>query len=73
MKLFTTIAVSVFGIVALLHLHRLVFGWEVIVAGWSVPRWLSTLGTLIAGFLAVMLLLEKDRPTNEKIGLKCKC
>ena len=65
MKLFTTIAVYMFGIVALLHLHRLVFGWEVIVSGWLVPRWVSAVGAMISGLLAVMLWREKDRPANQ--------
>lgn len=58
MRLFTTIAIAVFSLVALIHLHRLLFDWEVIAAGWMVPRWLSAIVFLIAAVLAGMLWKE---------------
>ena len=57
-KPFTTIAVGVFGLVALLHVLRLVFGWEVTIQGSIVPMWVSVVGVIIAGGLAVMLWRE---------------
>ena len=57
-KPFTYIAVVVFTLVALLHLLRLVFGWEATIAGLTVPIWLSLLGTVIAGGLAVLVWRE---------------
>jgi prepilin signal peptidase PulO-like enzyme (type II secretory pathway) len=57
-KPFTYIAVVVFTLVALLHLFRLVFGWEATIAGLTVPIWLSLLGTVIAGGLAVLVWRE---------------
>ena len=60
-KIFTSIAVGVFGLVALAHVHRLVFGWEVMAAGWFVPRWLSALAGLFAAVLAVMLWRESRK------------
>jgi len=57
-KPFTYIAVVVFALVALLHLLRLVFGWEATIAGLAVPIWLSLLGTVIAGGLAVLVWRE---------------
>jgi len=58
MKPFTTIAVVVFSLVSLMHLLRLFFGSEVTVNGSVVPMWLSVLGFLVAGVLAVMLWRE---------------
>ena len=57
-KPFTTIAVGVFGLVALLHILRLGFGWEVTFQGSVVPMWVSGLGVIIAGGLAVMVWHE---------------
>ena len=58
MKPFTKIAVIVFSLVSLMHLIRLFFGSEVTVNGGVVPMWLSVLGFLVAGGLAVMLWRE---------------
>lgn len=58
MKLFTKIAIAVFSLVALLHLLRLVFGWEVIIGGVIIPFWVSVIGFLAAGVLAVLLWRE---------------
>ena len=58
MKPFTTVAVVVFGLVALLQLLRVVSGWEVIVNGVAVPIWASGVAFVVAGGLAVMLWLE---------------
>ena len=57
-KPFAAIAVGVFALVALLHVFRLVFGWEVTFQGSVVPMWVSGLGVAIAGGLAVMLWRE---------------
>ena len=57
-KPFTTIAVSVFALVALMHVLRLALGWEVTFQGSVVPMWVSALGAIIAGGLAVMLWRE---------------
>ena len=58
MKPFTTIAVAIFTIVAVVHLLRILLGWEVIIQGTVVPMWASYLGLIIAGGLAVMLWRE---------------
>jgi hypothetical protein len=58
MKPFTYIAVGVFALVALLHVLRLLFGWEATIAGLAVPLWVSLLGAVIAGGLAVMVWRE---------------
>lgn len=58
MKPFTTIAVVVFALVAVVHLIRLFTGWEVIVNGFVVPVWASLVGLIVAGGLAVMLWRE---------------
>lgn len=58
MKPFTKIAIVVFSLVAILHLLRLIFGWEVIVSNMIVPVWLSGIGFIIAAGLAFLLWRE---------------
>jgi fatty acid desaturase len=60
-KPFTILAVLVFALVALAHLLRLVYGWEATINGAMVPMWLSIVGLLIAGGLAVMLWRESRK------------
>jgi len=57
-KPFTTIAVLVFAIICLAHLLRVVFAWEAEVDHIVIPVWLSAIGALFSGMLAVMLWKE---------------
>ena len=47
MKPFTTLAVIIFALVALVHLIRLISGFEVVVGGTMVPQWVSFPGLII--------------------------
>ena len=65
MRPVTTVAVAVFTLVACMHLARIVLDWKVIigesvvaVGGTSIPMWVSYLGVVIAGGLALMLWRE---------------
>ena len=60
-KPFTMLAVLVFALVALLHLFRLVYGWEATIAGAAVPMWASILALVVAGGLAVGLWWESRK------------
>jgi len=57
-KPFTTIAVFVFSLVALLQLLRILLGWEVVVNGTVIPSWASGVAFVVAATLAVMLWRE---------------
>ena len=61
MKPFTTIAVLVLSLVAILQLVRLVSGWEVTIAGFAVPLWASAIAFVVAGTLALMLWRESRK------------
>ena len=61
MKPFTTIAVVIFSIIAIVHLLRLFFHWEVTINGMLVPIWASIPGFIITGVLAIMLLREAKK------------
>ncbi len=58
MKPFTMLAVIVFIFVAVVQLLRAFLGWEVIIAGFAVPVWLSFIVGPIAAVLAVMVWRE---------------
>ena len=51
-KTFSTIAAAIFGVVAVLHLVRILLGWSIIIEGWTVPMWVSWAGLVIAGGLS---------------------
>ena len=60
-KPFTTVAVIFFTLMALVHLFRLFFGWEITVNGMVVSEWASVLGLVITSWLALMLWREGRR------------
>jgi hypothetical protein len=61
MKPFTTLAIVVFTLVALVQLLRLVLGWAVAVNGVAIPMWVSVVACVIAATLATMLWRENRR------------
>ena len=42
----------VFSVVGLLHLLRIVFGWDAVIGGWTVPMWLSGVAMVVTAVLA---------------------
>jgi hypothetical protein len=58
MKPFTTAAIGVFSLVALLQLLRVALGWEITVNGIFIPFWASVIACIIAATLAFMLWRE---------------
>jgi len=61
---FLLVTSSIFALIALLHALRLIYGWNVAIGEWTVPVWVSAVGFLIAGYLAVQgfLLLKRKQP-----------
>jgi hypothetical protein len=64
MKPFTKIAVIVFAVMALVHLVRLLTGWEVIIAGYVVPVWFSLPAFIVTGGLAIMIWREAGKQSE---------
>ena len=62
MKPFTTFAIVVFAVVALIQATRFALGWPVSVNGIEIPVWASAIAALIAAGLAVMLWREMRGP-----------
>ena len=52
-KTFCMLAGIIFTLVALFHLVRIYMDWPVMIADWSVPKWVSWLGLIVAGGLAI--------------------
>ncbi len=38
----------IFSVIAVLHLARLVLDWNAVIAGWSVPMWLSWVAIVVS-------------------------
>lgn len=45
----------IFEIIMLIHLYRLYAGFDVIIAGYSMPMWASIVGVIISGLLSVWM------------------
>jgi len=41
----------IFIIIAFVHLLRIIYSWDGVIAGWPVPKWISWAALLIAGYL----------------------
>jgi hypothetical protein len=50
-RIYNVISGVVFLAIAILHLLRLIFGWEATVAGRPAPAWLSVVAVVISGYL----------------------
>ena len=46
------IAAIIFGVVAILHLLRAIFGWEAAIGGFNVPLYFSYIAVVVAGYLS---------------------
>jgi len=51
------VAGTIFGIVAIFHLLRVVTGVTIVIAGWMLPMWVNVLGFAGSGLLCVWLWL----------------
>jgi len=49
---FSRLAGAIFLAAAVVHALRFVFKWQVVVAGWQVPMWVSPVAFVIAVYLA---------------------
>ncbi len=51
-KTFLKTAGTIFAVVGALHVLRLLLGWEAVIGGWDVPRWVSGLAAVLTGYLS---------------------
>lgn len=61
MKPFTTVAAIIFGLMALLHVYRLMTDFQVIVGSHTIPYNVSWIAIFVTGALSVMLFREARR------------
>ena len=57
-KPFTRIASLFWAVITILHIVRIVAGWEIVIDQWHVPKWISLVLAIITGTLSLMLLKE---------------
>lgn len=60
-KAFLAASGTIFGIITILHLARVMYGWPAQIGTFVVPTWASWLSLLVAGYLAItaFILLKK--------------
>jgi len=51
-KTYMTVTATLFLVVAIMHLLRIILGWQAEIGGLGIPFWVSWLGILVAGALA---------------------
>ena len=51
-KSYFLVTAIIFSVVGLLHLLRIVLGWEAVVGGLSIPMWLSWVAMILTAVLA---------------------
>ncbi|MHC4135165.1 MAG: hypothetical protein ACYTDU_07810 [Planctomycetota bacterium] len=51
-KAFNLVAAVIFVAVFVLHVLRIVYAWEAVIGGWTVPMWPSWTAAVVTGFLA---------------------
>ena len=60
-KAYLVISGIIFGLVSLLHLARVVFGWEAVIGVWTVPFWVSWGGFVVAGILSAWAFCQTGK------------
>ena len=55
-----TMAGIIFALVALVHLLRLVYRFDVVIAGKSIPLWANVVGLLISGSMSIWMFTLID-------------
>lgn len=58
-RIYTRLTGTIFLIIAVLHLIRIVYRWNAVIASWSLPMGLSWVALVVAGYLAWWGLSKK--------------
>ncbi len=60
-KTFSFVVGLAFLLIAVMHVLRLAFKWEVVLNGWSVPMWASAVAIVMTAYLAFVGLKPSRR------------
>ena len=62
MKTKTVLAIVavVFALIAVLHLLRVILGWQAVIGSTEIPVWASWVALLVAGFLSYSAMAAHD-------------
>jgi hypothetical protein len=60
------VAGIVFSIVAILHLLRIIYHWEVIIAGQSIPMSVSIVGFVVTAILAIWMFRAASSSSSDQ-------
>jgi hypothetical protein len=58
-KIYASLTAALFLAMAIMHLLRIIFGWEVQIGGFAIPFWVSWLAIPITGALAYFGFMQK--------------
>ena len=58
---FFTVTGGIFSLITLLHLARIIYGWQAEIGGWQVSLWVSWIAVVVAGYLAYASLKFSKR------------
>jgi hypothetical protein len=58
-KTYMIVTATLFLLMAIMHLLRIIFGWQAEIGGLNIPFWASWLGVLVAGALAYFGFTQK--------------
>lgn len=47
-----TVSATIFLVAAMVHLLRIITGFQMVLGNWAAPIWISIIGVLVAGFLS---------------------
>jgi type VI protein secretion system component VasF len=61
MKPFTVIAIVIFSLMSIVHILRLIYGWEVVINGSQIPVWMSAVAAVVLAVIAYMLWRESSK------------
>ena len=64
-RAYLLVTAVIFSLIALLHLVRIIFGWSVMLASWSVPMWLSWGALIVTGALAYFGFSFATQPSRK--------
>jgi len=53
MRAYLMVSRTLFALIALFHLIRMLAHWSAVIGGWDAPLWVSGLGFVVAGALSV--------------------